>query len=96
MTKTFTSVVSNRFKLLGLSVTTPLVRSVRLSLVWDFEFGSLGFVCNLFFGAWNFQILHQTVTYSEVGGRCEYSAPIAVAVLLLDSQKTFSYSRIFK
>jgi len=66
MTKTFNSVVSNRFKLLGLTVTTPLVGSVRLSLVWNFVIGSLGFVCILIFGAWNFQYFHKTGKYLEV------------------------------
>ncbi len=54
MTKTFTTVVSHRFANIGLSVMMPLGTTVDKSFVWNFEFGSLGFILNLVFGAWNF------------------------------------------
>jgi hypothetical protein len=66
MTKTFTTVVSNRFKSLGLPEIIPLVMSVGLALVWNFEIGSLGFICILFFVAWNFYDSHYAVKFFEV------------------------------
>jgi hypothetical protein len=45
MTKTFTTVVSHRFANPGLPVMMPLGTTVvEGSFVWNFEFGSLGFV----------------------------------------------------
>jgi len=32
--------------------------TVGRSMVWNFEFGSLGFVWNLVFDAWNFHYFH--------------------------------------
>jgi hypothetical protein len=37
---------------------TPLNTTVGGSFVWDFEFESLGFICDLVFGAWNFPDSH--------------------------------------
>jgi len=44
MTKTFTKVVSHLFLYLGLPAMMPLGITVGGSFVWNFEFGSLGFV----------------------------------------------------
>ena len=59
MTKTSTEVVSYRFMAPRLPVMIPIGTSACFSLVppvtspvvSNFEIGSLGFVCNLFFGA---------------------------------------------
>jgi hypothetical protein len=58
MTKTFTDVVSHRFANLGLPVMIPLSKTVDGSFVWNFEFGSLRFIWDLVFGAWNFHNFH--------------------------------------
>jgi len=44
MTKTFTAVVLHRFTNSGLPVMMPLRTTAEGSFVWDFEFGSLGFI----------------------------------------------------
>jgi hypothetical protein len=44
MTKTFTTVDSQNFANPGLPVMMPLGTLVNGSFVWNFEFGSLGFV----------------------------------------------------
>jgi hypothetical protein len=44
MTKTFTKVVSHRFANPVLPVMLQLGRTVNGVFVWNFEFGSLGFV----------------------------------------------------
>ena len=58
MTKTFTTLVSCRFAKPALSVMIQLGTAVDILFVWDFEFGSLRFGCNLIFGAWNFHDFH--------------------------------------
>ena len=44
MNKTLTIVVSRLFLYLGLPVMMPLGTTAYGSFVWNFEFGSLGFV----------------------------------------------------
>jgi hypothetical protein len=44
MTKTGTTVASNRFTNPGLPVMMPLSKTLEVFLVWNFEFESLGFV----------------------------------------------------
>jgi hypothetical protein len=44
MTKTFTTIVSHRFANQGLPTMMLLGTTVDRSLIWNFEFGSLGFV----------------------------------------------------
>lgn len=39
---------------LGLPVLRPWGKTVGGFVVWNFEFRLLEFICNLFFGAWNF------------------------------------------
>ena len=58
MTETLTTVVSFRFVNPALSVIMQLVTTVDELLVWNFEFGSLGFVWDLVFGAWIFHDFH--------------------------------------
>jgi len=58
MTKTFTPVVSHRFAKQDLPFMTPLGNTVDGLFVWNFEFGLLGIVCDLVFGAWNLFDLH--------------------------------------
>ena len=58
MTKTFTTVVSHRFANPGLPVMMPLSTTVDRSFVWNFGFWSLEFICDLVYGAWNFQNFH--------------------------------------
>jgi len=95
MTITFNSVVSNRFKLPALKVTNPFARNGRLSLVWNFKFGSLGFVCISNFGGCSFsdfvkQVFHlrPVIFFLNVGA-------LEPAVLSLDSPKSFFYSHAF-
>ena len=58
MTKTLPTVLSHRVASPDLPVMMPLSLTVDGPIVWNFEFGSLGFVWNLGFGAWNFHDLH--------------------------------------
>jgi len=44
MTKTFIRLVSHRLANLGLPIMMPLGTTVEGLFVWNFEFGSLGFV----------------------------------------------------
>jgi|UPI0004AE78EF hypothetical protein len=55
MPKTFIGVVSYRFVIMGSPVIIPLGTSVEGFFVWNFEIVSLGFIWDLFFGAWKFQ-----------------------------------------
>jgi len=57
MTKTLTAVDSHNFTRPGLPVMIQLGTHVNGSFVWNFEFGSLEFIWDLVFGAWNFQKL---------------------------------------
>jgi hypothetical protein len=54
MTKTFTSVFSDRFANPGPILMMVTGINADGSFVWNFEFRSLGFVWDLVFGAWNF------------------------------------------
>jgi len=54
MTETFPTVASNSFANPNLPVIMPLSITVDGLFVWNFEFGSLGFVWDLFFGACDF------------------------------------------
>jgi len=58
MSKTFTTVVSHRFANHSLPVMMLWGATVNGALVWNFGFRSLGFVCYLGFGAWNFHDFH--------------------------------------
>jgi len=58
MIKTLTTIVSKRIANSGPSVMMPLGKIAEESFVWYFEFGSLGFIWDLDFGAWNFQDFH--------------------------------------
>jgi len=58
ITKAFTIVVSHRFANPVLPVMIPQGTTVNGLLFWNFEFGSLGFVWDLVFGAWNFHDFH--------------------------------------
>ena len=58
MTKTLTAVDSYRIANPGLPETVLLSKTVDGSFVWNFEFGLLGFVCGLVFGAWNLSDFH--------------------------------------
>jgi len=53
MTKTFTAVGPYRFAKLAVPVIMPFGTNVDRSFVWNFEFGLLGFVCNLNFVIWD-------------------------------------------
>jgi hypothetical protein len=44
MTKTFTAVGPYRFAKLALSVIMPIGTNIDRSVVWNFEFRSLGFI----------------------------------------------------
>jgi len=44
MTKTFTAVIAHRSARPGLPVIMPLDATLDVLFVWNFEFGSLGFV----------------------------------------------------
>jgi len=57
MTKTLTTVDSYRLANPSFSEAVPLGTTADGSFVWDFEFGSLGLVWDLVFGAWNFHKL---------------------------------------
>jgi len=60
MTKTFAAVIPYRCGSICLPVIMPFCTNTRGSGVWDFEFGSLEFVCYLVFGAWNFYDFHES------------------------------------
>jgi len=53
MTKTFANIAAPRLKT-GKPGMMPLGAMANGSSVWIFEFGSLGFIWDLGFGAWNF------------------------------------------
>jgi len=63
MTKTFTPVVLYRSVHLWLTVIVTLVATIDGSVILNFEFGSLGFIWDLIFGAWNFVSLHKQVLF---------------------------------
>ena len=63
MTKTFTAVGRYRFAKLAVPVIMPFGTNVDRSFVWNFEFGSLKFVWNLFFDAWNFHDFNLTPNF---------------------------------
>jgi hypothetical protein len=44
----------------------PIKTTDDESFVSNFEFGSLGFVCNLVFGAWNFPGFDYTGGFREI------------------------------
>jgi len=54
MTKTLTAVDSYCIANPSLPEAVPFATTVDGSFVWNFEFGSLGFVWDLVFVAWNF------------------------------------------
>jgi hypothetical protein len=56
MTKTLTPVVIHRFINFGLLAAILSGSTAEGSFVWNFEFGSLGFIWNLGFGVWNLSI----------------------------------------
>jgi len=58
MTKTFTTTASHRLTNTGQSAMMQLDLTTIDKLVWNFEFGSLGFIWVLIFGAWNFCDFH--------------------------------------
>jgi hypothetical protein len=58
MSKTFSSIASHRFAYPGQPVMMPWDIPNGGTVVWNFEFGSLLFVCVLVFGAWNFHDCH--------------------------------------
>jgi len=58
MTKTFSAVAPYRCINLCQPVIMPFGTNAGGSGVWNFEFGSLGFSCDLIFGAWNFNNFH--------------------------------------
>jgi len=58
MSKTSPSIASQCFANPGQLVMMPLGLTTNGALVWNFEFGSLGFVWFLVFGAWNFHDFH--------------------------------------
>jgi hypothetical protein len=58
MTKTLTAVGPYRYGNLCPPVIMPFGTNAGGSGVWNFEFGSLEFVWNLGFGAWNFHDFH--------------------------------------
>jgi len=54
MTKTFAKIAARRDVKSGEPGIMPLDEMAGGYFVWIFEFGSLGFVWDLIFGAWNF------------------------------------------
>jgi len=58
MTKTSAQVVSHRFLEPVLPVMITVGTALDGSFVSNFEFGSLGFIWNLLFGAWIFHDSH--------------------------------------
>jgi hypothetical protein len=53
MTETYTAIGQYRSTKLALPIILPFRTKVDRSMVWDFEFGLLGFVWNLSFGIWD-------------------------------------------
>jgi len=53
MAKTFSTVVLPRYTNPDLPVMMPFGIIKEGLVVWNFEFGSLAFIWNLIFGAWN-------------------------------------------
>ncbi|UCD79987.1 MAG: hypothetical protein JSW26_00715 [Desulfobacterales bacterium] len=66
MTKTFIPVLSPCFAYFGLPVMMPLDKTEEEFFVWNFEFGSLGFVWDLVIGAWNFHDFHQAGSFPKI------------------------------
>jgi hypothetical protein len=58
MSKTFPAIALHPFANPDQPVMMPLGLTTNGTLVWNFEFGSLGFVWVLVFGAWNFHDFH--------------------------------------
>jgi len=54
MTKTFTTIAKHRFLNPVEHLVGPLGTLLDGSFVWNFEFGSLEIIWDLFIGAWNF------------------------------------------
>ena len=63
MIKTFIAFGTYRFTKTGLRIIMSVGTNVDRSFVWNFEFGSLGFVCYLVFGTWNFMIFIKKLTF---------------------------------
>jgi len=59
MTQTTPTAGSHRFEKRGLTIMTPRGIIAPGSIVWNFEFGSLGFVWDLIFGDWNLKDAQQ-------------------------------------
>jgi hypothetical protein len=54
MTKTFSTFVLHLFATPDQPEMMPYYPSIKRPHVWNFEFGSLEFIWDLIFGAWNF------------------------------------------
>jgi hypothetical protein len=71
MTKTYTAIAQYRFTKLTPPVVMPFPTNVDRSFVWDFEFGSLGFVWYLSFDIWN--LIGGCLERKNQLSQCEFS-----------------------
>jgi hypothetical protein len=66
MTQTFISAISHSSTGLNIQKKSGFGTAVDRSFIWNFEFGSLGFVCDLAFGAWNFLDFHKAGNFFDI------------------------------